>query len=313
MMQAAFSSAPGKIILLGEHAVVYGKPAISMAIGLRLRLSARRSDALTLNGNLLSARYHTYLSNVVHRNWAGGGLAIETDSTLPSGSGLGSSAAVTVSALHAVKQLTGGPISEEALAREAFAVESEAQGRASPIDTSTVTHGRALFIDSTPGEGLLWRFENEGREWNVHECPVPEMTFVIGYTRISAPTAPLVAKVRRYYEKSGFAREIVDEIAETTLDGREMLRRADLESLGRLMTRDHRLLTILGVSCPQLDKLVAASLPHSYGAKLTGAGGGGSMIALTDEPQKVAAAIEERGGTAFIVGTSVPGVRKEEF
>jgi mevalonate kinase len=313
MMPVAASSAPGKIILLGEHAVVFGRPAISLAVGLRLRLTARRSNAFELNGSPLSPRVHSYVAKVVERNWNEGPLSFETTSDLPSGSGLGSSAAVTVAALHTLSQLRGQPPQEEAVAREAFIVESEAQGRASPIDTSTSAHGRGLFIDSRQGEDLLWTIRRDERFWHVHDCPVPRMNFVIGYTGISAPTGPLVAKVKRYYDKSGFAREIVDEIGDITLEGRKTLQTGDQEGLGRLMTRDHRLLTILGVSCVQLDKLVAAALPFSYGAKLTGAGGGGSMIALTDRPEKVAQEIRQRGGVAHIVEVGVAGVRKEEL
>ena len=73
------------------------------------------------------------------------------------------------------------------------------------------------------------------------------------------------------------------------------------------MTEDHKLLSILGVSSPELNKLVNAALPYSYGAKLTGAGGGGCMIALTDSPDKVCKAIEARGGKSYVVKTGVPG------
>jgi mevalonate kinase len=312
MINAAASSAPGKIILLGEHSVVYGRPAISLAVDLRLQLRVRRSSSFELNGVPLSPKYHAYIHKVVERNWGEGPLSFETGSGLPSGSGLGSSAAVTVAAIHALQQLKGESPEEEKIAREAFNVESEAQGRASPIDTSTATHGLGLFIDTKEGEGLLWTIRRDQRVWNVHDCPVPRMTFVIGFTGISAPTGPLVAKVKRYYDKSGFAREIIDEIGDLTLEGRDLLRRGDKEGLGRLMTRDHRLLAILGVSSMQLDKLVSASLPLSYGAKLTGAGGGGSMIALTDRPAEVAAAIKGRGGMPFVVDVGVPGARKEE-
>ncbi len=84
-----------------------------------------------------------------------------------------------------------------------------------------------------------------------------------------------------------------------------------MEELGRLMTRDHKLLSILGVSCDALNKLVNAALPYSYGAKLTGSGGGGCMLALTDRPDKVCEAIEARGGTPYVVRTGGPGARME--
>ncbi|MBR2255380.1 MAG: hypothetical protein IJ856_06190, partial [Candidatus Methanomethylophilaceae archaeon] len=140
----------------------------------------------------------------------------------------------------------------------------------------------------------------------------PPMSFVIGNTGIRAPTGPQVDKVRRYTNRSKFARGIVEEIGSVTRDGYLALARNDAEALGRLMTRDHKLLSILGVSCKELNKLVSATLPYSYGAKLTGSGGGGCMVALTDYPEKVADIINGRGGTAYIVHTGVEGARTED-
>jgi mevalonate kinase len=77
------------------------------------------------------------------------------------------------------------------------------------------------------------------------------------------------------------------------------------------MSRDQKLLAILGVSCQALDDLIDASLPLSYGAKLTGAGGGGSMVALTDRPDQVAEVIRRKGGYPIKVKTGVPGVKLE--
>jgi mevalonate kinase len=118
--------------------------------------------------------------------------------------------------------------------------------------------------------------------------------------------------VRRYKDKNRFAADIVDEIGDITVDGIDALRKGDIGKLGGLMTRDHKLLSILGVSCNELNKLVDASLKHSYGAKLTGAGGGGSMVALTDEPEKVCESITLHGGRPFVVRTGVPGARIED-
>lgn len=304
------ASAPGKVILLGEHAVVFGRPAIALAIDLRLRCSIRPADVPTLNGQPMDERAGPYMSTIIREHCGGRPVAVDISSELPSGSGLGSSAAVTVAALGAISAARGG-IVPEAVAQQAFDVESKVQGRASPIDTSVSSHGGGIFISSQRGENLLWEMSRDTRRWFIHDCEVPRMTLVVGFTGNKAPTGPLVAKVRRYAERSGFAREIINEIGTLTLEGMARMRAGDLEALGRIMTKDHNLLTILGVSTPALQKLVDASMPFSYGAKLTGAGGGGSMIALTDEPGKVASAIRSRGGMPFIVRTGVDGVRVE--
>ena len=110
----------------------------------------------------------------------------------------------------------------------------------------------------------------------------------------------------------GLASDVIDEIGTVTLDGVQAMARNDTEELGRIMTQNHKLLSILGVSCDQLNKLVNASLPYSYGAKLTGSGGGGSMIALTDRPEQVCEAIAVRGGVPMVVHTGEPGVRIED-
>jgi mevalonate kinase len=198
------------------------------------------------------------------------------------------------------------------LANQAFEVESQVQGRASPIDTSASTHGEGIFVSGRGGEELLWYIQRDTREWFIHHCDVPRLSIVVGFTGINAPTGPLVAKVKRYADHTTFARDIIEEIGQVTMEGMKCLKANDLSGLGALMTRDHKLLAILGVSHPRLDKLVQASLPYSYGAKLTGAGGGGSMIALTDHPEMVAEAIKRKGGVPFLVKTGVPGVRIDE-
>ena len=131
---------------------------------------------------------------------------------------------------------------------------------------------------------------------------------VIGYTGTKGPTGQLVAKVKRYVDRSTFAKEIIDDIGDLTNEGINALRRRDIVQIGEIMTIDHKLLAILGVSSPGLQTLVDAVAPYSYGSKLTGAGGGGSMIALTDKVNKVCEIIRLRGGTPFIVHTGVDGI-----
>ena len=204
-----------------------------------------------------------------------------------------------------------GRLDPKNVARDTFEIESTVQGRASPIDTSTSAHGNGIFVNKIKGDDFIWELAKDVRHWNIHHCDVPQLNLVVGFTGISAATGPLVAKVKRFTDKSKFAREIIEEIGQLTIEGREALRRNDPVKLGSLMTKDQKLLAILGVSCQALDDLIDASLPLSYVAKLTGAGGGGSMVALTDRPDHVAEMIRSKGGHPIKVKTGVPGVRLE--
>jgi mevalonate kinase len=304
------SSAPGKLILMGEHAVVFGQPAIALAISLRLRCRISPSNKFSVNGEALSERYHPYVSSAARRVWGLEPVAIDVASELPSSSGLGSSAAVTVAVVAALSNMRS-QFSEQYVASNGFEVESEVQGRASPIDTSTCTHGHGVFVDRSPGENLLWEIKRDTRRWFIHHCEVPEMDMVVGYTGVVAHTGPLVAKVKRFADRSKFGKEIIEEIGSLTLDGLKKLKTGDKVALGELMTKNQKLLAILGVSSPELDRLIKVSLPYSYGAKLTGAGGGGSMIALTDRVKDVCEVIKKRGCTPIVVRTGAKGVTIE--
>ncbi|MCU0862071.1 MAG: mevalonate kinase, partial [Methanomassiliicoccales archaeon] len=245
------TSAPGKVILLGEHAVVFGQPAIAVAVDMRLRCRARPGTSFVMNGAPLSPS-HPYVQGCIEGYWTGDPLEVETHSDIPSGSGMGSSAAVTTSLLAALALLGKGRIDQEGIARRAFQVESTVQGRASPIDTSCCAHGAGIFVDRTPGADLLWHIQRDAREWFIHHLAVPRLSLVIGYTGIHAPTGPLVAKVKRYADRTTFARDVIQEIGSLVLEGSRCLKEGDQEGLGRLMTKDHKLLAILGVSHPSL-------------------------------------------------------------
>lgn len=303
-------SAPGKIILFGEHAVVFGKPALALAIDLRISASMRRSDQYLVNGRSMNNKHHAYISAALDQAWSGPPVEVTTRSRIPSGSGLGSSAAITVASV-ACMLAEKDRFDPESVARKSFEVELKVQGRASPTDTSTSTNGRGVLVSQERSEGFLWRIEKGERAWCVHERPVPEQTFVVGHTGIHASTGPLVAKVKDLVDSSMEAARAVDRIAEIVMAGVEALERNDKRRVGRLMLENHQLLNSLGVGHPMLDRMVEACSPMSYGAKLTGAGGGGSMIALTDDPDAVSEAVLACGGQPIVVLAGCEGVRRE--
>ncbi len=304
------ASAPGKLILFGEHAVVFGEPALSTAINLRTEVYARPHTEWLADGGSLDDPKYRYVKTAARHAWKDGPLWLEVRSMIPTGAGLGSSAAVTVASLAAFCALQDERLDAPSIARDAFEIEHEVQGRASPIDTTTATAGGGVLVRPTEGDDLLWTIRRDTRRWCLHRCALPPLTFVVGNTGISAATGPLVAGVQERVENSEEAAAMVREIGQITLDGLRALRARDLEAAGRLMDRDHELLNALGVGHPRLDALVAAARRHSYGAKLTGAGGGGSMFALTDEPERAAADIRAAGGKAFLLRTEPDGVRR---
>lgn len=310
-MRPATASAPGKFVVLGEHAVVFGKPAIALAIDKRFKCTVSESGRFLLNGEPDNISKHPHIQYILKKH-SMRNVSITTESDLPSGAGLGSSAALCAALSCAVRSMIGESIKEKDVVKEAYDAEFYAQGIGSPMDTSASVHGGGVGLNIPDSGDIIWTIENNNQKWDVFNVNSPEMTFVIGYTGKRALTGPLVEKVRRYRESNSFAKDIVDEIGRVTLEGVKALHQNDCVRLGELMTEDHKLLSILGVSSPELNRLVDASKIYSYGAKLTGAGGGGSMIALTDRPDKVSETIRLRGGNPIIVKTNVPGVKLEE-
>jgi len=298
------------MILLGEHAVVFGKPALALAIDLRIASAVKPSDQYSVNGRPMKKKHHAYISASLDEAWDGPPINIDTDSEIPSGSGLGSSAAVTVSCVAAMT-CSKGKIDPEKVARKAFEVECRVQGRASPTDTSTSTHGHGVLVSPAKLEDYLWTIEKGEHIWNVHHCDVPTLKFVVGHTGIHASTGPLVAKVKKFVDSDDEAKKAIDRIGEIVLDGVDAMKKKDKKRIGALMDEDHTLLNTLGVGHPMRERLVSACREHSYGAKLTGAGGGGSMMALTDEAETVAKAISDAGGTPIVVEVGCEGVRIE--
>ena len=273
-------SAPGKVFLFGEHAVVYGKPGIAMAIKPRVMVTVRET------------RYHQkpnspYIAECFRLMDVKGSVYVR--SQLPSSSGLGSSAAVTVATLCAINDEFG-----------LHQVEMSAQnGRASATDTYVSTFGGMVLVRGNEKRRLL---------------PPQNFSLVIGNTLVSHSTSEMVGKVAELRKNSpDIANPILDSIAAITM--RAMYNLDNQKELGNLMNMNHALLDALGVGHPVLSKLVlAARSAGAHGAKTTGAGGGGCMYAICSKGarNRVAGAIEGCDARAIITTIDTEGARKEK-
>lgn len=310
------AAAPGKVILFGEHAVVFGEPAIAVAIDLETKVDVTPDETLNqheVNGEPLDTYKHLFIEKAINLLWDNAGnttpLNVKTNSRLPSAAGLGSSAALSTSTCAAILHHTE-QFSETRLARAAYETEwigQEEQG--SPIDTSASTHGQAIFVDDAEHDQHLWTLRRGESTWHVHHQPLDRMSFVVAHSGEKGKTGELVSKVKMYHDRTDVAQKVIEDIGDTTRKGREALKEGDLARVGELMNEAHELLGMLGVSTSRLDELCRAAREHAHGAKLTGAGGGGCIIALTDEPDACREALQDERAETWIVRSARKGAR----
>ena len=321
---AVEATAPGKVILFGEHSVVYRGPAVVLAIDKRARVVAEERsdrriffDALDLGfsgifegqdyipiqgepwrGNRLQA-FLTAARKTMEHIGVEAGLDITLRSEIPIAAGLGSSAALCVATAAAVGGLFTEDMPPEKICELAYEGEKVVHGTPSGVDNNISTYGGILRYERGVG---IQRYELEG-----------SIPFVIGNTMRKRLTRRLVDRVRRLREREP---ELVDQVIDTMVNiserGLDALRNADLRRLGDLMNVNHGLLSSLGVSITKLDQMIHASrVAGAYGAKLTGAGGGGCMIAVSEKPniEKIVRAIRRCKGEPHIVNISYEGVK----
>ncbi len=301
------------MILFGEHAVVYGHPAIAAVTDQRTLVEVDVvGKRFTVNGFKLHERHHAYLKTAVERFWhRDEAVRMQTEGGVPSASGTGSSSALTVAAVAALLRLQGSQDAAE-LAQAAFEVERVTQGGGSPTDTSTSVAGGGIAIAGTAPEvgDPLWSCAWEDQQWFVERVELPPLQVVVGNCGVKGRTDEQVAKVAHAIKKNVMVRDALEDVGQCARDAVPLLAAKDWESLGRLMDRAHASLHTLGVNHPAVQKLVetARGVPGVLGAKLTGAGGGGSMIALTDKPEACSQALQDAGATTYIVELGGAGV-----
>jgi mevalonate kinase len=298
------ASAPGSVFLFGEHAVVYGRPALVASIDRVVEVSAEPKEGKVLNITSDLGHLSTkipipptrgrlqYVVEAVRQvfEYAGRerGIDIKIKSQLPAASGLGTSSAVCAATVGAVSRAMGLELSKEEMVELSFKTELAVQGLASRAGVSAAVHGGFLKLEERKAE----RAEG-GR-----------LRAVAGWSGIPSSTKRLVEKVRRLREQRGeLVDSIFDFIGEIARQGVQCLSERDLRKMGILMDLNHSLLSSLKIVPTRIERMVAAAREAgAYGAKITGAGGGGCMLALVGGSEsRVIKAVQSVGADAFPV------------
>jgi mevalonate kinase len=301
------ASAPGKIILFGEHAVVYGRPALAAPVtqvhaDVEITASDRpgawiHAPGISLHSELNSLSSDHPIASVIHnffflaRVSPPANLSIHISSTIPVASGLGSGAAVTVALVRALALHFNFPMTDEEINAFAYEIEKIHHGTPSGIDNTVVTYAKPVYFV-------------RGQPIETFTVGLP-FTIVIGDTGIPAPTKESVGDVRKLWEadKAKWER-VFDQIGMIVKEAREKIESGRWKDLGGLMNDNHTLLQEMTVSSPELDRLVeAARKAGAAGAKLSGGGRGGNMIALVQpsEAEAVVRSLKETGAKNVIV------------
>lgn len=327
------TSAPGKVILFGEHAVVYDRLGIAGAIDQRAVAEVTPHDKKTIildlpafslkeevtipdiiafsekvqelketgkfdQLKLLSKMPTSPIKATIGKLRPTKGFVIRLNCQLPKGTGSGS--AIFSSTAAAVLLNEGKRLDTKKIIEASYEGDVVAHGGLpSGIDNNTVTHGRYLQFKKSKGPSPL----------SINA----ELPLVIVDSGMPANTGEMILKVRKQLESTPYEIErYMDQINLISLEAISALEEGNIQHIGKLINRNHYYLQKLGVSTPLLDQLVHFAIENgALGAKLTGAGGGGSIIALSKDPEKLAELYRSKGFKAFATKVGAEGVRIE--
>ena len=297
-MPAITATACGKLILFGEHAVVYDSPSIAIPLtGLKVRTTIEpaigqpqgkihiRAAALGIDNDLSELEKDHFLAHTLNLLFSFLGLRqlptcrIIITSELPIAAGLGSSAAIAISLLRAMSAFLGHPLKPQELNTLAFQSEQAVHGRPSGIDNTVITYEKPIYYQ----RGDVIEFIQTIREF----------TFVVADSGIRKSTRESTAQLAQDLEADpGAVQPHLDAIAELVQESKRSFQIGDIEALGKAIDANQEQLSALRLSCPELDVLIlTARQAGALGAKLTGGGMGGHMLALVT-PETEAAVVQ---------------------
>lgn len=315
-------SAPGKLLLLGDHAVVHSRPCIVTAVGQRMhalvtildekefQLEAPNVDVTGYRKPMNSlgsgdiprgAKFVEFAVKNFAEKYAVPGVRVETSSEFSSLFGFGSSSASTVCVLTALSHLWSAKLDNKGIFELAYKTVMDIQGVGSGFDIAAAIYGGVLYF--VGGGGII------------EPINVPSLSLIVGYSGMKADTTTMVNAVTAKVERHPTIYPRLFDISNTIVDeGKQALIKGDRELLGELMNVNEGLLSAYGVENSKLAALLhAAREAGAYGAKLSGAGGGDCIIAVgpLNLTQEIKQAISDAGGQLLEVETNVEGVRIE--
>ncbi len=302
------TSAPGKLMLFGEHAVIYGRPCLVTAVSSRIYVEAEKSSkGFSIDApQVKDVRFVEETVKIFKEKYKiDNGLSIKTQSDFSSQYGFGSSSAVTVATIYALSQLYKKKLTKKEIFDLGYKVTLNVQGIGSGFDIAAATYGKTLYFIAG---GKI-----------IKPLKLKALPLVVGYSGIKADTPNMVQKIKakmtnKKSKSSIKIQKIFEEIENIVETVKEELINNNWPRVGKLMNQNQKLLRQLGVSTEKLDKMCQISLKAgAWGAKLSGAGGGDCMIALVSYEKKEAVkeAIVRVGGEVIEVDNNTEGVKIE--
>lgn len=304
--------APSKILLFGEHFVVKGKPALGLATDLYSLVCVKQGSGRIYSeqfgeidiGSKHRVLFDSLLGVIKSKYGVSLGVDIYVDSKTPVGSGMGSSASIAVALAHSILSYMGLEFSREDVQRIAHEAEKSVHYKPSGVDTTLATYGGLLYFK----QGYF----------NLLKTRLPdEVSVIVVHSGVERSTGIVVRDVLARYEKIGKIGEyIYDAAGELVESALRALENGDMSLLGELMQVNHGLLWAMGASILKCDEIVHLLLESgAYGAKISGAGRGGVVIALVhrDKLNTLHERLREHGYRYHVVKPDYMGVRKVEI
>ncbi|MBT6820884.1 mevalonate kinase [archaeon] len=287
-------TSPGKIILFGEHAVVYGKPAIaapvnSLTTNVKLKITDDEISKIIITDKSLTPeernRLEELLELVKKELVIKDNFHITIDSSVPISSGMGSSASLCVSIVKSLLLHKNNSVDVEELSKLALIGEKIFHGNPSGIDTNVISYNQTLFFQ-----------KKKKNEFIKIKKP---LNILIADSGIKGSTKRAVSLVKKKYEENKIIySKIFDDMEKISIVSKKAIEEGDIEKLGRMMTLNHALLKMIGISNEKLDYIFSSAIDYgAYGAKISGAGMGGNIIALVKEKdiENITEALRENG------------------